>query len=396
MSRKQRCKPGKRPFLEGFGQQRMIRVGQGALREVPGFVPAEVRIVEKDAHQLGDRHRRMRVVQLDGDFFGEQFPVAVGASESPHEVAQRAGDEEKFLDEPQSLPLRRRIVRVEHARDRFGRERFGQRADEVAVAELLEVEEIRGRGGPQSQRVDRLAAVADDRPIEGNADQARWPSQDRPQLPAVHLERAVEFDLDFFVRPRDLPGVGATQPIVGLLLLPAILDRLPEDAVLITQAVAHGGKLQGGHRVEEAGGETAQAAVAQAGVGLLFENFLQIDVPLSDRLPGEGFKQKVGDVVCQRTADQEFHREVVDAFWVLPIVGFVREDPALREDVPHRLRKGLEPVTGFGVGQAGNVVEYQVPLVKRVVGSGERDRSAAVLLQQLRDSIGTRRWRGRC
>ena len=142
MSRKHRREPGKRPFLEGFGQQRVIRVGQGALREVPGFVPAEVRIVEKDPHQLGDRHRRMRVVQLDGDFFGEQLPVAVGATESPHQVAQRAGDEEEFLDEPQSLPLRRRIVRIEHARDRFGRQRFGQRADEVAVAELLEVEEI--------------------------------------------------------------------------------------------------------------------------------------------------------------------------------------------------------------------------------------------------------------
>ena len=45
-----------RPFLQRLGQQRVVGVGQRPPREVPGLVPAEVRLVEQDAHQLGDGH----------------------------------------------------------------------------------------------------------------------------------------------------------------------------------------------------------------------------------------------------------------------------------------------------------------------------------------------------
>ena len=36
------------------------------LRDVPGFVPSQMRLVEQNAHQFRHRHRRMRVVQLNG------------------------------------------------------------------------------------------------------------------------------------------------------------------------------------------------------------------------------------------------------------------------------------------------------------------------------------------
>jgi hypothetical protein len=76
--------------------------------------------------------------------------------------------------------------------------------------------------------------------------------RDDAQRPAAHLERAAELDLHLLVRPGDLPRVGPAQPVVRLLALPAVLDRLPEDAVLVAQPVAHGRQLHRGHRVEEA------------------------------------------------------------------------------------------------------------------------------------------------
>ena len=76
-------------------------------------------------------------------------------------------------------PMAGGVVRIEHARERLGRERLGQRADEVAAAELLEVEVVRRRRGPEAQRVDGLAAVADDRAIERDADQAGRLAGDR-------------------------------------------------------------------------------------------------------------------------------------------------------------------------------------------------------------------------
>ena len=37
------------------------------LRQVPSLIPTEMHVVEQDAHQLGHRHARVRVVELDGD-----------------------------------------------------------------------------------------------------------------------------------------------------------------------------------------------------------------------------------------------------------------------------------------------------------------------------------------
>ena len=121
-------------------------------------------------------------------FSGSALQSALRPPEAAHQIGQRAGDEEVLLNEAKSLAHARGVVRVEHPRERFGGERLGQRTDEVAAAELLEVEEI-GRGGrPQPQRIDRLAAEADHRTIERDADQRGWPAGNRAQAPAAQLE----------------------------------------------------------------------------------------------------------------------------------------------------------------------------------------------------------------
>ena len=176
VTRQQHLEPGDRPFLQRFGQQRVVGVRQRPLREVPGLVPAEMRFVEQDAHQLRHRHRRMRIVELDRDLLGKRAPIGVAAPEAPHEIGQRAGDQKILLHEAQSLPHARRVVGIEHSRQGFGRERLGHRADEIAVAEFLKVEIVGRSRGPQPQRVDGLAAVADHGPIKRNADQRGRPA----------------------------------------------------------------------------------------------------------------------------------------------------------------------------------------------------------------------------
>ena len=73
------------------------------------------------------------------------------------------------------------------------------------------------------------------------------------------------------VRASDLPGIRPAEPVVGLFVLPAVLDRLAKDAVFVAQTVAHGGKLHRGHRVEETGRQAPEPAVAQAGIRLLLQ-----------------------------------------------------------------------------------------------------------------------------
>ena len=125
--------------------------------------------------------------------------------ETPHQVGQRAGDQEILLHETQALALAGRVVGIKHARDGLRQERLGHGADEVAVAEGLEIEEVRRGRLPQSERVDGLAAVADDRAVVGHADQPDLLPGTRAQPSPADLEPAVQPDSDLLVQTRALP-----------------------------------------------------------------------------------------------------------------------------------------------------------------------------------------------
>ena len=171
MTRQQDLEPFDRPFLQSFGQQRVIGVRQCFNCNGPSVVPTEMDLVEQNPHQLRYCHRRMRVIELDGDFVGQRVPVGVGCAKTAHEIRERARNQKIFLDETQPLPHGCVVVGVEHPCQRFGPEGFRQCADEITAAEFLEVEVILRRRGPEPQRIDRLAAVADYGTIERNTDE---------------------------------------------------------------------------------------------------------------------------------------------------------------------------------------------------------------------------------
>ena len=55
----------------------MIGIAQRPVAEIPGLVPAQVRFVQQNAHQLGDGEARMGIVELQRRFFGKQAPIRV-------------------------------------------------------------------------------------------------------------------------------------------------------------------------------------------------------------------------------------------------------------------------------------------------------------------------------
>ena len=165
-------KQSHRPLLQRLGQQRVVGVGERAHGQVPGLVPAEVGLVEQDAHQLGDRDRRVRVVELDGDLVGQRVPVVVAAAEAGDDVGQRAGDQEVFLQEAQQR------ARARWSRRDRGRASGSRRSPCCSTAPtkspLLNSPKsnaVGRRGAPQPQGVDRPAAVADHGPVVGDAEQ---------------------------------------------------------------------------------------------------------------------------------------------------------------------------------------------------------------------------------
>src|SRR5690349_21257785 len=129
------------------------------------------------------------------------------------------------------------------------------------MAEHLKIEVIGCARGPETKRVDGVAAITDYGPIKGNTDQARGLASDCAQAPAVHLEGAIQLDFNLVLGARNLPRVRETEPIVRLFLLPAITDGLLKHAVFVTQSVAHGRELHRRHRIEETSRQAPESAV---------------------------------------------------------------------------------------------------------------------------------------
>jgi hypothetical protein len=129
-------------------------------------------VVQKDPHQLRDRHGWVRVVELDGHLRGKCRPIGIAALESTYQIGRGAGDEKILLYESQSLRRTRGVIWTQYPSERLGFENFGHSAHEIAVAELLEVEVIGRRCGPEPERVDGFAAVAHHGAFEGDTDEA--------------------------------------------------------------------------------------------------------------------------------------------------------------------------------------------------------------------------------
>src|SRR5581483_6716959 len=96
---------------------------------------------------------------------------------------------------------------------------------------------------------------------------------------------------------------------------------LLEDAVLVAETVAHGGKLHRRHRIEKACGQAAEPAISQAGVRLLLNDGEPIEPLILDRASGEVIEEEICDVVRERASDEELHGKIVDPLRIVPLVG---------------------------------------------------------------------------
>src|SRR3984957_3994939 len=114
----------------------------------------------------------MRVVELNCGFLRKFFPIRVMALETAHQVGHGTREQEMLLQKAQSLPLRRRIVGIEHAGQRLRLESFTECAHEVSGAKLFKIEIIGRRRGPEPERVDCLSTITHYGAIKRDTDQA--------------------------------------------------------------------------------------------------------------------------------------------------------------------------------------------------------------------------------
>ncbi len=139
-------------------------------------------------------------------------------------------------------------------------------------------------------------------------------------------------------------GLPNLSPLVSPLHLMPTNDVLSEDAELIADAVTDSGVAEGGHRVEEASCQSAQAAIPEPGVGLHLEQVGQGDAQLRQRLAGRVHHPERKEVVPERATEQVLGGEVADSLDVSLVVGALGRYPTFGESVAHGHSDSHEPV----------------------------------------------------
>src|SRR6202012_6059498 len=104
-----------------------------------------------------------------------------------------------------------------------------------------------------------------------------------PSLFGQMFDAAPKMNVIDHFRPLELPRVAEAQPLVGIFLLPAIVDDLAEQSEIVADAVADGGDAKRCHVFHEAGGKPAEAAIAKSGVRLAFAQFRKADAEIAQR-----------------------------------------------------------------------------------------------------------------
>ena len=353
-----------RPCLQRLGQQRVIRVRKGVPRDVPRGVPAHLVPVHQKAHQLGDGDRRMRVVELHRPLFVELLEGPLQRHLQPNHVLQRAGDEEVLLLQPKRLALGYFVVWIEHLGDVLRVHLVFDGAVVVAMVEGVEIERLDRFRLPQAQVVACADSVPEDRRVVGHALDHRLgnPAHAVPAfMVGPRFRAAAELHVVGDLGPDNLPGIAEAKPLVGDLHLPAVPDRLVEDAELVADAVADRRHFERRERVHVARGQATQAAVAEAGFLFLLDQFVEAQAKVRDRLTRRLDDAEVQQIVRQMGPGQILRREIRDDPRVTLVVRLEGADAASKHAVADgQCECGVRIVARRGLRQAGEAAEQVV------------------------------------
>ena len=258
----------------------------------------------------------MRVVHLHGERARQVFERALFGQMRGEDVLDARADEEVLLLEAQLLALRRGVVRIQHARQVLRLDLVLDRGRIVAGVEVLDVKRLQRARRPQPQVIDRGAAIARHQLIEADGEDVGGfdPARTLAAADVVGTQHASAEAHDVArIGARRFPHVVQPQPGAGGFALPAVgVDGLREDAVVVADAVTRGRVLQRRERIEETGRQPAEATVAQTRIHFERDDRIEVVAHAGDRGAGlvDQFGIEARQRVDQRTARQEFHRQV--------------------------------------------------------------------------------------
>ena len=282
---------GERPLLERLGKNRVVGVGDHGAHDGNGLVKLDVVLGGEQADELGNDHGGVRIVDLDHGVVGQVVQVAAALDGLVDEELGGVAHHEVLLVDAKKTALLIGIIRIEEQGEVLGD---------------LGLVEVDGAAGDQ--------AVIDACQIE----------QTQAVLGGLAVTGHIDVDeLGGNGKVAELDGVGAVvidqdvllaEPLVGDGLLLIVDKALAEQAVMVVEAHAVAGKAQRGDGIQEACGQTAQAAVAERRLDLELLDFVEVVAGGGELVLNLAIDAEVDHVVDQQFANQKLSRDVVELF----------------------------------------------------------------------------------
>ena len=273
------------PLFQGLRQNGVVRVGTGPGDDVHRLVEADAPLLQQ-ADQLRDDHAGVGVIDLDGGVVRQVVIIAAPGGALVQQELGAGADHEILLVNAQQAARLVGVIGIE------------EQCQVLTDAALVEGDAIRNETfvhGVQVEQVQGVGAAV----IAGDGQTVQ------PGLIQLPCQLHGIDDV------RGLCPALVRQPQVRRLGLEAVPELLTEQSAVVPQADAVAGQVQRCQRVQEAGGQAAQTAVAQAGLRL---QLLQVGQGLSgggQTVPHVVVEAQVDEVIGEQFADEELGGDIV-------------------------------------------------------------------------------------
>ena len=325
------------PLLQGLAHDGVVGVGEGLLGHIKSLLKAHA-LQHQQPDQLGNGHCRVGIVQLDRIIRAELGQiVAVRQFEGPQHILQGSGRQHILLLDPQPLAFPGGVVGVQDPGNVLSLILGVQGTQIVLIVECVEIQFLLGLALPQAQGSHVVGVVADNRHV------------------VRHRQNGMlrELDLHRVIIAAVGPGITELGPVIRLFHLAAVaVKALLEQAELVAQTVAGQGDIGRSRRIQEAGCQTAQAAIAQSIVLNVLQHS-QIHAPLGKQLLHLIQNAQIEQVAVNQPANQVLGGDVVSFTLVHP--GLLGVAPVVGNGHHHSLAQSLMEFLRRGISQ-GNVI----------------------------------------
>src|SRR5262249_1434321 len=145
-------------------------------------------------------------------------------------------------------------------------------------------------GRPQPQRIDVPLSPSEHGGVVGDRFDRFFRMPD-PLMAALRrsflLDPAAELDVVDHLWAFKFPWIAERQPVLRMLLLPAVFYHLLKKPMIITNPIAAARYAEACHAFHKAGGQPPETAIAESGIGLGAAHPVWIDTQVAERNPDE-------------------------------------------------------------------------------------------------------------